>query len=196
MNKNISTLIVDSSTSRAFLLKRALQENGYGILESLKTADNLLAHIDQHQPDIIIVSIELPDASTLKKIANVHRERPLPIVMFAEKDTPQIIQQAIKAGVTAFIVDDLQPQRLNSIINVALVRFQEQQGLRNELERTKNKLAERKILEQAKGLLMQQKGISESKAYQSLRTMAMDKGLSLVTVAENIIDVLSLLDDS
>ena len=119
---------------------------------------------------------------------------PLPVIIFSEQGSPQIIQKIVQAGVSAFIVDDIQPRRLPAIIAIAIARFQAQQGLIRELEATRCKLAERKILDRAKGLLMQQKGISEDEAYRSLRKMAMDRGQPIVQVAETVIDILQLLE--
>jgi len=90
-------------------------------------------------------------------------------------------------------VDDLQPKRLVSIINIALARFEQHQHLVQELTETKNKLEQRKILDKAKGILMQQKSITEQDAYALIRKMAMDKGEKLEKVAQNIIDVFSML---
>jgi two-component system, response regulator / RNA-binding antiterminator len=187
-------LLIDASSSRASILKRALIEDGFIVVARLNSADCLNMYVEQYRPAILIVGIDTPDTDTLNQLATLNRTFPLPVVMFAEKDTPQIIQQAVKAGVSAYVVDDIQPQRLRSIITVAVARFVEQLKLRKELEKTKNKLAERKLLERAKGLLMKQQNISEDQAYNRLRKLAMDKGQTLSMVAENIIDVMALLD--
>jgi len=187
-------LLVDPHDSRASLLKRALLENAYQIVEQVSDVTKIVEKIEYHQPDILVVGMDLPDEETLQQLVELRQRHPLPVIVFAEKDTPQMIQKVVSAGVSAFIVDDIQVQRLPSIINIAIVRFNEQQGLLKELLVTKTKLAERKILERAKGLLMAQKGMSEDEAYTSLRKMAMDKGQSIVAVAESIIDVLSLFE--
>ena len=155
----------------------------------------MLEKAESHEPDILVVGMDLPDEDTLKHLVALRERYPLPVIVFSEKDTPQMIQKVVSAGVSAFIVDDIQVQRLPSIINIAIARFKEQQGLIKELHQTKTKLAERKVLEKAKGLLMKQKGISEDEAYTSLRKLAMDKGQSIVTVAQSIIDVLSLFEE-
>lgn len=190
----ISVLLVDGNSSRASILRRALKEFGFLVVQQLDVVDALIVNVEQSAAELLVVGIDLPDDATLDALATLHRVNPMPVVMFAEKDTPSIIQKAVKAGISAFIVDDIQPQRLNSIVNVAMARFNETQNLRLELQQTKSKLAERKILERAKGMLMQQKGISEEEAYGCLRKISMDRGLPLAKVAENIIDVLQLFD--
>ena len=187
-------LLVDPVHSRSSLLKRALTENEYHIVEQVTDVTQIVERTESHQPDILVVGMDLPDDETLHQMVELRKRHPLPVIVFAEKDTPQMIQKVVAAGVSAFIVDDIQVQRLPSIINIAIARFKEQQSLVKELNITKTKLANRKILERAKGLLMSQKGMSEDEAYTSLRKMAMDKGKSIVSVSENIIDVLKLFE--
>lgn len=189
-------LLVDAQPARSSLLKRALLENGYELVERSYDVSQMFALVTQTRPDIVVLGIDVPDAVTIRQMVALKEQAPLPVIIFSEKGTPQIIQQVVQAGVSAFIVDDIQPQRFPSIINIAVARFFAQQGLIRELEQTRSKLAERKILDRAKGLLMKQKGISEDEAYRSLRKLAMDKGLPIVTVAENIVDVMALFDDS
>ncbi|KZY32610.1 MULTISPECIES: ANTAR domain-containing response regulator [unclassified Oleiphilus] len=188
-------LLIDPLDSRAALLRRALRENAYPIIETVTEACLMLAKAEEYQPDILVVGMDLPDEDTLQQLVELRERMPLPVIVFSEKDAPPLVQKVVKAGVSAFIVDDIQPQRLPSIINIAVARFHEQQGLIKELNTAKTKLAERKTLEKAKGLLMKQKGLSEDEAYTSLRKLAMDKGQPIVKVAESIIDVFSLLGD-
>ncbi len=190
-----SVLLVDADKIRAAMLIRELESLGYEVVETLRIATHLLKEIDTCSPDIIVVGIDLPDDDILQKIASLQSIQPHPVIMFAEQDTPQIIQKVIKAGVSAFVVDDIQAERINSIVNVAIARFQEEQALRQELTRTKNQLEERKIVDKAKGLLMRKKGLDEDQAYKMLRKMAMDKGKTLGAVAENIIEVMQMLAD-
>ena len=188
-----TVLLIDADPARASILKRALRDYHYQIVAIINNAKTLLDHVNEYQPQLVVVGIDLPDEETLEQLGVLNKEIPRPVVMFAEKDTPKIIQKAIKAGVSAFIVDDIQPQRLPTIISIAMARFEEQQSLKNELESAKNKLAERKLIEKAKGLLMKQRLIAEDEAFAVLRKMAMDKGKSLSVVSENIIDVLELI---
>jgi response regulator NasT len=187
-------LLVDPLSSRSSLLKRALKENAYSVVEHIVDVTKIVEKTDFYQPDILVVGMDLPDEETLRQLVELRLHQPLPVIVFSEKDTPQMIQKVVKAGVSAFIVDDIQVQRLPSIINIAIARFNEQQGILSELSETKSKLAERKILERAKGLLMAQKGMTEDEAYTSLRKMAMDKGQSIAAVSESIVDVLKLFE--
>lgn len=190
-----SVLLFDADKFRRSLLVRELVALGYRLVAQLNSAEYLLREIEANAPDIIVMGIDLPDDDILQKVASLQLVKPHPVIMFAEQDTPQIIQKAIKAGVNAFVVDDIQPERINSIINVAIARFQAEQGLRQELAKTKSQLQERKLIDKAKGLLMKQRGLDEDAAYQLLRKKAMDKSISVAAVAENVIDVMALMSD-
>ena len=122
-----------------------------------------------------------------------HHYKPLPVVLFTEDDNRSIIQQAVRAGVSAYIVDGLDQHRLGSILDVAVARFQETGRLHQELAETRASLADRKNVERAKGILMKQRGIDEPAAYHALRKMAMDKNLRIGQAAENVIAVAALL---
>tara|TARA_B110000881_G_C18464221_1_gene457840 strand:+ start:326 stop:919 length:594 start_codon:yes stop_codon:yes gene_type:complete len=194
LNKNPQTcILLDDNHDRRSLLSRSISEIGFDVVATLKQHDELLISIENHPCDFLIIGVDIPSQELLSSLKFIHKKNPKPVIMFAEKDTPTIIQKTIDAGVNAYIVDDLQPKRLVSIINIALARFEQHQHLVQELTETKNKLEQRKILDKAKGILMQQKSITEQDAYALIRKMAMDKGEKLEKVAQNIIDVFSML---
>lgn len=195
-SKTLSVLLIDTKSSCVSKLQRALCDYGYDIVARVNQAQDVLAIIHTHNPELLVVDITTPTQSILDQLAIVYHHCPRPVILFAEQDTPQLIQQVLKSGISAYIVDDIQMQRLPSIIRIAVARFREQLGLREELEKIKEKLQERKLLEKAKGVLMEQQGMSEDQAYQCIRKMAMDKGLTLSVVAENIMDVVALLKSS
>jgi response regulator NasT len=123
----------------------------------------------------------------------ISRNKPKPIVMFAEKTDSATIEQAVRAGVSAYIVDGLSDTRLKPIMDVAIARFREFHALKEELQRTKTDLADRKDIEKAKGIIMRQRQCDESEAYTALRKMAMDTNKKLGDVARSVIEVASLL---
>jgi response regulator NasT len=192
---SVKVLLVDPLHCKSSLLKRALLENEYQIVEQITDITNIADRLSTHKPDIMMISMDTPDTTTLDKMSELRQLHPMPVIVFAEKDSPHMIQQVVKAGVNAFIVDDIQIQRLPSIVNIAIARFNEQQKLEKELNTVKTKLADRKIVERAKGLLMAQRNINEEEAYNSLRKMAMDKGQSMANISENLIDAFKLLND-
>jgi two-component system, response regulator / RNA-binding antiterminator len=192
----INVLIVDDSRSRASLLKRSVKEFGFHPVVEDSLRAPLCLRVTQAKPDLLIISVGTLATELLEDLIQINQTAPLPVVIFAESNTPEMIQQVIHAGVSAYVVDDLQPIRVGTILEIALARFAEQQKLRQELAQTQEKLAERKVVEVAKGLLMQHKHMTEYEAYQCLRKLSMDTGKPMTKVADNIVEVLSLLSET
>ena len=176
---------------RARALRIGLLENGYNILAALPPSDDLESEIAKLQPDLIIVD-EQSDAALQRVVAATATAR-RPIVCFTEDDGRAKRHEAIKAGVSAYVVAGLSADRVKAVLDVAVTRFKVEEELRSELEETRNKLAERKIVERAKGLLMERQQCSEDEGYSKLRRLAMDKNLKLVEVAQRMLDVAELL---
>ena len=174
-------------------MEEALRRAGHRIVASIDDRADLVAAIEAAKPDVIILDLNAPDRDTIESLRHATQERPRPIVMFVDRSDEAMIVEAIKAGVTAYVVDGLNPQRVKAVLDVAVARFQQFQALTGELSRAKASLAERKTVERAKGILMQQKGMSEDEAYNSLRRLAMDQGKRIADVAENLITAAKLL---
>ena len=178
------------------MLKKGLIDLTYHVTKHISFDDSMIEQIEFCNPDVLILSTKVLSEKTLKVLAEIDKISPLPIVVFSESDSPHIIKSAIKAGVSAFVVHEVLPQRLNSIISVASERFKELQALRSELRQVKTQLEGRKLIARAKGLIMHQKQISENQAYELLRKMAMNQSCSLAIVAKNIINVCEVLSTS
>jgi len=142
---------------------------------------------------MIIVDAESQARDTLEHVVMATRNARRPIVLFTEDNDTTHVRDAIAAGVTAYVVAGLAPERVRPVLDVALARFQHEEALRRELADARNQLSERKVVDRAKGLLMQRHGLSEDDAYARLRKAAMDKGLKLADVAQRILDVADLL---
>lgn len=194
--KKISVLLVEEIPSTPTMLKKGLIDLTYHVTKHISFDDSMIEQIEFCNPDVLILSTKVLSEKTLKVLAEIDKISPLPIVVFSESDSPHIIKSAIKAGVSAFVVHEVLPQRLNSIISVASERFKELQALRSELRQVKTQLEGRKLIARAKGLIMHQKQISENQAYELLRKMAMNQSCSLAIVAKNIINVCEVLSTS
>ena len=103
------------------------------------------------------------------------------------------MQQALKAGVSAYVIAELQPQRLLPVLQVAIARFEQDRALRGQLETAQSQLSERKLVDRAKGILMDEVGLTEEQAFQHLRRLAMDRGQRLAQVAERVVAARDLL---
>ncbi|HET9653120.1 MAG TPA: ANTAR domain-containing protein, partial [Usitatibacter sp.] len=166
---------------------------GVEVACTLESPLELLARIAEHRPDIVLIDTESPSRDVLEQLAAVSSTAPLPVVMFTDDAQHDAIRSALRAGVSAYVVDGLAPGRLDPIMRVAMERFETEQQLRAELEDTKARLAERKLIERAKGILMKQRRCTEEEAFVALRSLAMQRGIRLGEAAQQVIDVSSLL---
>jgi response regulator NasT len=178
---------------RGAALRIGLLESGYDIVASLPADMFLPERIGQLQPDLIIVDSESDARDVLEHIVVATRDEPRPIVLFTDDQSESSMEAAMEAGVSAYIVAGLQAGRVKPVLDVALARFRRERKLLDELSETRQKLAERKVVERAKGLLMARYQLSEDQAWQKLRSMAMNKKLKLAQIAQRILDVEDLL---
>lgn len=178
---------------RSRQLRIGLLENGYNIVAVLPADTFLEQRLAQLQPDMIIVDAESEARDSLEHVVMATQDAPRPIVLFTNDNDTSHVKDAVAAGVSAYIVAGLSPDRIRPILDVAMARFEHEQNLRRELASVKNELQDRKVIDRAKGLLMQRQNLSEQAAYEKLRKAAMDKGMRLSEVAQRMLDVADLL---
>lgn len=186
-------LLIDDTRERARVLRKALQDAGYDVVRAAAAPLALMKAVERAQPDVIIIDVDSPSRDVLEHIVVTSQAAPRPIVMFARDPAEEKIREAVRAGVSAYVVDGLEAARVKPIIDVACARFEEFQKLRGELAEARQSLAERKLVERAKGILMQRRGLTEAEAYAALRTMAMDRKQRLAEVARSLIEAAELL---
>lgn len=180
-------MLVDDDPLRLGQVEQALCAAGHQVVVRLGTRADLLSEVRRHAPDVILIDVDAPSRDTLESLNRISSDCPRPIVMFAGDDDSDAIRRAVRAGVSAYVVDGLSAQRLKPILDVAIARFQEHHALKRELDDAKTRLADRRDIEKAKGLLMRRRGFDEDKAYEQLRRLAMDRGLKLGEAARNLI---------
>ena len=185
--------LANSEALRSRELRIGLLQNGCNIVAVLPDDVFLPDRLAQISPDMIIVDAESPARDTLEHVVMATRDARRPIVLFTEDNDTTHVRDAIAAGVTAYVVAGLAPDRVRPVLDVALARFEHEEGLRRQLADARSQLSDRKAIDRAKGLLMQRQGLSEEEAYARLRKTAMDKGLKLADVAQRILDVADLL---
>lgn len=186
-------MIVDSDPERSRNLRGALTLAGYHVVAELRESISLPDAVQGLKPHIVIVAADSPDRDTLEHISLTTRNAPRPVVMFTQDGASETIRAAVKAGVSAYVVDGLSPERIRPILEVACARFEAHQALAERLAETERQLAERKAVERAKGLLMQRRGLSEDEAYRELRRLAMQTGKRMGEVAETLLAAAHLL---
>jgi response regulator NasT len=190
----LKVLLVDNTPDRASALKQALSGmEGVEVACTVESPVELFDRVAEHKPDVILIDTESPSRDVLEQLAAMSSSAPRPVVMFTGDSQDETIRAALRAGVSAYIVDGIAPGRLDPIMRIAIERFEADQQLRAELDETRGKLEERKLVERAKGILMKQRGMSEEDAFAALRSHAMDRGIRLGDAARQLIDIAALL---
>jgi response regulator NasT len=185
--------IVDESPIRAAILEEGLREAGYTDVVRIDEMQSLLSRIYALDPDVIVIDLENPSRDILEQMFQVSRAVRRPIAMFVDQSDAASIQASVDAGVSAYIVDGLKKERLKSILDLCISRFNAFSRLQDELDRAKSALEDRKIIERAKGILMKLKGLTEDEAYVLLRSTAMREKKKIGEIAQSILTASELL---
>ena len=178
-------LVVDPDPARA-----ALVAEGLAGVEPLEVRHALVfaeSEAAAFAPDVIVVASDSPDRDTIESLREATAANPRPVVMFVDRSEAGLAEAAVRAGVSAYVVDGLSAARVRSVLEVAMSRFQLMNGLRQDLEKAKADLASRKTVERAKALLMKERGLDEDAAYKLLRKLSMDTGRPLGAVAADLL---------
>ncbi|MGR1216822.1 ANTAR domain-containing response regulator [Metapseudomonas otitidis] len=186
-------LLINDTPKKMGRLKAALNEAGFEVVDESGLDIDLPRRVEAVRPDVVLIDTESPGRDVMEQVVLVSRDRPRPIVMFTDEHDPAIMRQAIQAGVSAYVVEGIQAQRLAPILDVAIARFESDQALRAQLNAREQQLAERKRVELAKGLLMKMKQCGEEEAYTLMRRQAMSRQQKLIQVAEQIIAMHEML---
>ena len=189
----LRVLLIDDGAHRVSVIHDELTRQGHLVVGVVDQA--LLIHdcVLRLQPDVVIVDAESPGRDTLEHLATMSSTSPRPVVVFAEDPSHEPMQQALKAGVSAYVIAGLNPARLMPVLQVAIARFEQDRQLRAQLDTAQTQLSERKLIERAKGILMDDVGLTEEQAFKHLRKLAMDRGQRLGQVAERIVAARDLL---
>lgn len=189
----LKVLVIDEIQERALEICEGLTRAGHMVAAVLADAFELHDQVRKLEPDVILINTDSPSRDTLENLAVLDQHLPRPVLMFSEDDTDDIIRQAMRAGVSSYVVDGLSPERLQPLLKVATARFDEYRALRLARDEARQKLAQRTQVDRAKGLLMKTRQLSEEDAYATLRKMAMAQGKKIGDVAEQIIAAADLL---
>jgi two-component system, response regulator / RNA-binding antiterminator len=191
-SSSLRIVIVDESPVRAAILEEGLHEAGYKHVKRIAETDRLLGRIYEIDPDVILIGLENPSRDVLEQMFQMSRAVKRPIAMFVDQSDSAAIRAAVDAGVSAYIVDGLKKERVTSILDLCISRFNAFSRLQNELERAKDALEERKIIDRAKGALMKAKNLNEEEAYTLLRRTAMNENQKIIEIAQSVLTVAEL----
>ncbi len=193
MNQHLTVVVVEQNQERAFAIVDALKEAGDVDVSVIGSVSGLARKIATHSPDIVLIDIDNPSRDMLEELTVASGPMERPVAMFVSGAAGGLAKAAVEAGVSAYVVDGLQAERIKPVIDTAIARFQVLRQMRTELAETRRALEERKVIDRAKGLLMKAKGISEDEAYALLRKTAMNQKRRVADVAEALVTASGLL---
>jgi response regulator NasT len=196
----LRVLLIDDNAERAAAVSAGLEADGCEIVGKVHNPSDLLglgliALVRNARADIVVCDFDNPSRDTIESMQALNRDEPRPVVMFVDRADPTNINAAMKAGVAAYVVEGLVPSRVKAVIDVAAARFRAHQAMKAELDQALSALAERKLVERAKGILMKSRRMSEEEAFGTLRRLAMDQGKRLADVAESVITLSKMLHE-
>ena len=193
MASHLRILIVDANQVRAAVIEEGLREAGYDQLVRISATTGLVAAIEAHDPDVVVIDLEDPSRDALADMFLVSRHVRRPITMFVDQSDSASIEAAVEAGVSAYIVDGLKKERMRPILQTCISRFNAFRKLREELDEARSQLEDRKTIDRAKGIVMRLKGLSEDEAYALMRRTAMNEKRRLVDIARSLITAAEML---
>lgn len=192
-SRPLHILIICSDATRASVLEEGLRASGDAVLHLIRETANLPTRVAAIEADVIFIDLADPTPLELEQVFAISRAAKRPIAMFVEKSDRVTVATAIDAGITTFVVDRARKERIASILDVTIARFQAQSRMQNELQEAKLALEERKIVERAKAILMKQRNLSEGEAYGMLRRTAMNQNRKIVDLARSLLAASQLL---
>lgn len=187
-------LVISESAERAEILKAGVRLGGHELTEVLPIDSAWPPALERSKPDVLLLEAQAPSVDLLDRLLDAMGSTAVPFAVFAGDASSQAIENGVRAGAAAYVVDGLEATRVPAILQVTLARFDYISGLRSELGLAQQKLAERKFVERAKGLLMKARNLSEDEAYHTLRRMAMERNRRMGDVARSVIEMAELLN--
>lgn len=193
MTETMSIVVVEADRDRALQIVDSLRVAGDFDIHVISEPTSLARQIKERQPDIVLIDLANPSRDTLEELALASGPMERPVAMFVDQSDDGLSGAAIEAGVSAYVVDGMQPARVKPVLDAAIARFRVFQRMRTELAETKRALEERKVIDRAKGMIMKARGVEEDEAYAILRKAAMDQNKRMADVASALVTAAGLL---
>lgn len=192
--RDLSILIIDENRGRASIIEEGLREAGHERVVVIHDVGDVARTLQAAMPDVIVIDLENPERDTLEHFFSLSRAIQRPIAMFVDRSDEAMIEKAVEAGVSAYIVDGLKKERVRAILSMAISRFNAFSRLTQELRQARDELDDRKILDRAKGILMKARSLSEEEAHALMRRQAMQQNRRLIEIAQGVVTTAALFD--
>jgi len=169
-------------------LAETLEELGHRVVIKADDGDRLLTAFRKEDVDLVITDIKMPGMDGLQAIEEIRKVRPVPIVILSAFHDDDLLSKALKEQVMAYLIKPIQVESLQTSVQLAVQRFKEFQALQDQADDLKQALEDRKVIERAKGILMERAELSEPDAFRRLQLLSSQKNRKLVEVARDIVD--------
>jgi response regulator NasT len=189
----LKILVLEPDQNRADAIKDALTDGGWSDVTILSEVVGLARRLTEINPDIVLIDLANPSRDVLEQVSAASDAKGRPVAMFVDQTDDVMTNAAVAAGLSAYVVGGMVPERIKPVLKTAIARFQMTSQMRRELEAAKQALVDRKVIDRAKGLLMRARGITEEEAYALLRSTAMQQKRKVINVAEALITAADLL---
>lgn len=185
----LKIMLLNDGDGRAASLRDTLAAAGVQVVAERAAGIDLAEAITRLAPDVVLIDADAAARDTLEDICVASESTERPVVMFTDDDNRETIRAALRAGVAAYVVGAVPPERIEPLLTVAIERGRVERARRMELAEARQRLADRQALEKAKGLLMQLRGVTEEQAHRLLRERAMQSRKRLGEVAREVVDM-------
>lgn len=183
-------IIIDDDADHREVLRGLIEDAGYNVLAEGGDGTEAMDLCKTHMPDVIIMDVRMPEKDGIEAAEELSGTCPVPVILLTASDDPETIRRASEAGVMAYLLKPVRAEELAPAIELAVKRFTEFEVLKKENRDLRSSIEARKVIERAKGLLMEKEGLTESEAFSRIRRISMDKRKSMQDVAEVIISAL------
>lgn len=187
--ESLRIAVADDEADMRDFFERMLPRWGHQVVSVAETGEQLIVHCRELQPDLVITDIKMPGIDGIEASRQICRDRPTPVILVSAYHDPGLIQRAEADSVLAYLVKPIGQADLPPAIGIAMRRFKELQALRKEADDLKQSLADRKVIEQAKGILMKVAGADEKDAFRRLQDLAAEKNVKLVDAAREVLSL-------
>lgn len=186
-------VIIDDSSARADQIRAGLSAGGWQNVSVIHEISTLAEELDKADPDIVLIDLSNPNRDLLENLSVATGADQRPVAMFVDRTDSELTRAAMRAGVSAYVVDGLAPDRIRPVLETAIERFQVVSRLRAERDAAKQALDDRKTIDRAKRLLMGARNMGEEEAYALMRKSAMDQGRKVIDIAQALVTASELM---
>ena len=183
----LNILVADDEQDMRDWFQKIIPLLGHRVTNAVSTGRQLIAAARESRPDLIITDIKMPDMDGIAAAAELYLDYPVPVILVSAYHEPELIARAEADHIMAYLVKPIKQVDLEPAIALATRRFEQFQQLQKEANDLKQALADRKVIERAKGIIMKRTGLDEQEAFRRLQKLASEKNKKLVELSAIIV---------